>query len=64
MKLPVELSKTVGCHPDYIRKINRGVRRPSPAMSRKIIEAARARGIELSLNDLRPDFVELAAVER
>lgn len=52
MKLPVEISAEVPCHPDYIRKINRGQRTPRPEMFHRIKRAMQRRGVELSFDDL------------
>ncbi len=52
MKLPVDIAPDVPCHPDYIRKINKGLRTPRPAMFYKIKQAMKDRGVDLSFDDL------------
>lgn len=54
IKIPVKLADRIGVDRSYIKKINRGVRRPSLKTARKIIEAME--GV-ISLEDLRPDIV-------
>jgi len=56
IKIPVKLADRIGVDWSYIKKINRGVRRPSLKTARKIIEAME--GL-ISLEDLRPDIVNL-----
>ena len=56
MKIPVKVADRIGVDRSYIKKINRGIRRPSLKTARKIIEAME--GI-ISLEDLRPDIVNL-----
>ncbi|MBM4287552.1 MAG: helix-turn-helix transcriptional regulator [Deltaproteobacteria bacterium] len=54
MKIPVKVADCIGVDRSYIKKINRGIRRPSLKTARKIIEAME--GV-ISLEDLRPDIV-------
>jgi DNA-binding transcriptional regulator YdaS (Cro superfamily) len=54
MKIPVNVADRIGVDRSYIKKINRGIRRPSLKTARKIIEAME--GV-ISLEDLRPDIV-------
>lgn len=54
IKIPEELASRIGIDRSYIKKINRGIRRPSLKTARKIIEAME--GV-ISLEDLRPDIV-------
>jgi len=61
MKIPPKIAERVGCTPDYIRKINRGIRRPGPAMAKKIVVASEG---EITLYDLRPDLAELSLLGR
>jgi DNA-binding transcriptional regulator YdaS (Cro superfamily) len=56
IKIPVKLADRIGVDRSYIKKINRGVRRPSLKTARKIIEAMD--GV-ISLEDLRPDIVNV-----
>jgi len=56
IKIPVKLADRIGVDRSYIKKINRGVRRPSLKTARKIIEAME--GV-ISLEDLRPDIVNV-----
>ncbi len=56
MKIPMKVADRIGVDRSYIKKINRGIRRPSLKTARKIIEAME--GI-ISLEDLRPDIVNL-----
>ncbi len=56
MKIPVKVADRIGVDRSYIKKINRGIRRPSLKTARKIIEAME--GV-ISLEDLRPDIVDL-----
>jgi DNA-binding transcriptional regulator YdaS (Cro superfamily) len=56
MKIPVKVTDRIGVDRSYIKKINRGIRRPSLKTARKIIEAME--GV-ISLEDLRPDIVDL-----
>jgi|GEM_PF-1052195 DNA-binding transcriptional regulator YdaS (Cro superfamily) len=56
MKIPVKVADRIGVDRSYIKKINRGIRRPSLKTARKIIEAME--GV-ISLEDLRPDIVNL-----
>jgi DNA-binding transcriptional regulator YdaS (Cro superfamily) len=54
IKIPEKLASRIGVDRSYIKKINRGIRRPSLKTARKIIEAME--GV-ISLEDLRPDIV-------
>ena len=54
IRIPLKLAKCIGVDPSFIKKINRGIRRPSLKTARKIIEAMD--GV-ISLEDLRPDIV-------
>jgi DNA-binding transcriptional regulator YdaS (Cro superfamily) len=54
IKIPEKLAGRIGVDRSYIKKINRGIRRPSLKTARKIIEAME--GV-ISLEDLRPDIV-------
>jgi len=54
IKIPEKLTSRIGVDRSYIKKINRGIRRPSLKTARKIIEAME--GV-ISLEDLRPDIV-------
>jgi DNA-binding transcriptional regulator YdaS (Cro superfamily) len=54
IKIPEELAGRIGVDRSYIKKINRGIRRPSLKTARKIMEAME--GV-ISLEDLRPDIV-------
>jgi len=54
IKIPEKLASCIGVDRSYIKKINRGIRRPSLKTARKIIEAME--GV-ISLEDLRPDIV-------
>jgi DNA-binding transcriptional regulator YdaS (Cro superfamily) len=54
IKIPEKLASRIGVDRSYIKKINRGIRRPSLKTARKIIEAME--GL-ISLEDLRPDIV-------
>ena len=54
LKIPVKVADRIGVDRSYIKKINRGIRRPSLKTARKIIEAME--GV-ISLKDLRPDIV-------
>ena len=54
IKIPEKLASRIGVDRSYIKKINRGIRRPSLKTARKIIEAME--GV-VSLEDLRPDIV-------
>jgi len=54
IKIPEKLASRIGVDPSYIKKINRGLRRPSLKTARKIIEAMEG---AISLEDLRPDIV-------
>ena len=54
IKIPEKLASRIGVDRSYIKKINRGIRRPSLKTTRKIIEAME--GV-ISLEDLRPDIV-------
>jgi DNA-binding transcriptional regulator YdaS (Cro superfamily) len=56
VKIPVKVADRIGVDRSYIKKINRGIRRPSLKTARKIIEAME--GV-VSLEDLRPDIVSL-----
>lgn len=56
IKIPVKLADRIGVDRSYIKKINRGIRRPSLKTARKIIEAME--GL-ISLEDLRPDIVNV-----
>jgi len=56
IKIPVKLADRIGVDRSYIKKINRGVRRPSLKTARKIIEAME--GV-ITLEDLRPDIVNV-----
>ena len=56
MKIPVKVADRIGVDRSYIKKINRGIRRPSLKTARKIIEAME--GV-ISLEDLRPDIVNI-----
>jgi DNA-binding transcriptional regulator YdaS (Cro superfamily) len=56
MKIPVKVADRIGVDRSYIKKINRGIRRPSLKTARKIIEAME--GV-ISLEDLRPDIVSI-----
>jgi len=56
VKIPVKVADHIGVDRSYIKKINRGIRRPSLKTARKIIEAME--GV-VSLEDLRPDIVSL-----
>jgi DNA-binding transcriptional regulator YdaS (Cro superfamily) len=56
IKIPEKLAGRIGVDRSYIKKINRGIRRPSLKTARKIIEAME--GV-VSLEDLRPDIVTL-----
>jgi 2-oxoglutarate ferredoxin oxidoreductase subunit delta len=58
MKIPLSLAKELNCSPDFLRKINRGERRPSVKMARRIVKAL---GGTVSLADLRPDLADLYA---
>jgi len=55
IKIPEKLASRIGVDRSYIKKINRGIRRPSLKTARKIIEAME--GV-ISLEDLRPDIVD------
>jgi DNA-binding transcriptional regulator YdaS (Cro superfamily) len=59
MRIPLELAARIGCTSDYLRKINRGVRRPGVEMAKKIMLAS---GGKITLRDLRPDLAELSAL--
>jgi transcriptional regulator with XRE-family HTH domain len=59
VKLPKEIASEVGCSEVMLRKINQGTRQPSPKLAHKIIEAARKRNLEISLEDLLPDLARL-----
>ncbi len=61
MKIPPKIAERIGCTPDYIRKINRGVRRPGLQMAKKIVVASDG---EITLYDLRPDLAELSLLGR
>jgi DNA-binding transcriptional regulator YdaS (Cro superfamily) len=54
IKIPEKLASRIGVDRSYIKKINRGIRRPSLKTARKIIQAME--GV-ISLEDLRPDIV-------
>ena len=54
IKIPEKLASRIGVDRSYIKKINRGIRRPSLKTARKIIAAME--GV-ISLEDLRPDIV-------
>ena len=54
IKIPEELASRIRVDRSYIKKINRGIRRPSLKTARKIIEVME--GV-ISLEDLRPDIV-------
>jgi DNA-binding transcriptional regulator YdaS (Cro superfamily) len=54
IKIPEKLASRIGVDRSYIKKINRGIRRPSLKTAKKIIEAME--GV-ISLEDLRPDIV-------
>ena len=54
IKIPEKLASRIGVDRSYIKKINRGIRRPSLKTARKILEAME--GV-VSLEDLRPDIV-------
>ena len=54
IKIPEKLASRIGVDRGYIKKINRGIRRPSLKTARRIIEAME--GV-ISLEDLRPDIV-------
>lgn len=54
IKIPEKLAPRIGVDRSYIKKINRGIRRPSLKTARKIIEAMAG---AISLEDLRPDIV-------
>jgi DNA-binding transcriptional regulator YdaS (Cro superfamily) len=56
IKIPEKLASRIGVDRSYIKKINRGIRRPSLKTARKIIEAME--GV-ISLEDLRPDIVSM-----
>ena len=56
MKIPLEVADRIGVDRSYIKKINRGIRRPSLKTARKIIEAMEG---GISLEDLRPDIVSI-----
>jgi DNA-binding transcriptional regulator YdaS (Cro superfamily) len=56
VKIPVKVADRIGVDRSYIKKINRGIRRPSLKTAGKIIEAME--GV-VSLEDLRPDIVRL-----
>ena len=56
IKIPEKLASRIGVDRSYIKKINRGIRRPSLKTARKIIEAME--GV-VSLEDLRPDIVSM-----
>ena len=59
--LPEDIASEVGYSPqsNMIAKINRGAATPSPEKCRLIIKAMRARGLQISLFDLRPDLKEI-----
>jgi hypothetical protein len=57
--IPIEIAAEVGCTENMIYKINKKLRRPSPKLAHKIIEAARKRNLEISLEDLLPDLARL-----
>jgi hypothetical protein len=61
IKLPEDIAEEVGYKPksNMIAKINRGVAQPSPDKCGLIIKAMKARGIKVTLFDLRPDLKEL-----
>lgn len=61
IKLPKEIAQEVGYDPRWnmIDKINRGEARPSPKKCKLIIRAMRARGVKVTLFDLRPDLKEV-----
>ena len=54
IKIPEELASRIRVDRSYIKKINRGIRRPSLKTARKIIEVME--GV-ISLEGLRPDIV-------
>jgi DNA-binding transcriptional regulator YdaS (Cro superfamily) len=56
IKIPEKLASRIGVDRSYLKKINRGIRRPSLKTARKIIEAME--GV-ISLEDLRPDIVSM-----
>ena len=61
IKLPLEIAEEVGYDPksNMIAKINRGAAQPSPKKCGLIIKAMKARGVKVTLFDLRPDLREL-----
>ena len=61
IKLPLEIAEEVGYNPksNMIAKINRGAAQPSPEKCGLIIKAMKARGVKVTLFDLRPDLREL-----
>jgi NAD-dependent dihydropyrimidine dehydrogenase PreA subunit len=56
MKIPLALAKELSCSADYLSKINRGERRPSVKLARKIVRALAG---QVSLLELRPDLADL-----
>ena len=56
IKIPEKLASRIGEDRSYIKKISRGIRRPSLKTARKIIEAME---VVISLEDLRPDIVSM-----
>jgi len=58
MKIPLQIAKEIGCSADFLSKINRGERRPSVKLARKIVQAL---GGRITLLELRPDLADLYA---
>lgn len=58
-KLPVDIAQDVGYTANMVRKINRGIARPSPEKCKLIIQEMAKRGIRITLFDLRPDLKEV-----
>jgi hypothetical protein len=60
-KLPLEIADGIGISRDMIYRINKGLRKPSPSLTKKIIEVMKERGEPITLQDIRPDWADLVA---
>lgn len=61
IKIPRNAAAEIGCSEVMITKINAGQRRPSVNLALKIVRAMAARGIEIRVEDLRPDLAAVFA---